>query len=89
MLIGMNGPGRTGSAIDLLVRSLEESPHLEDVEDYTADSGRGRWTLLEAVERGMPLQGTVSVALWVVHLKAGDQPHHAECLRTPRPVWGT
>jgi 6-phosphogluconate dehydrogenase len=35
--------------LDLMVKALEENPTLEDVSDYTVDSGEGRWTVEEAI----------------------------------------
>lgn len=41
--------------LDLMVAALEEKPTLEDVSDYTVDSGEGRWTVEEAIELGVPM----------------------------------
>ena len=41
--------------LDLLVKALEENPHLEDVSGYTADSGEGRWTVEEAIANSVPM----------------------------------
>jgi 6-phosphogluconate dehydrogenase len=41
--------------LDLMVKALEENPALEDVSDYTSDSGEGRWTVEEAIELGVPM----------------------------------
>ena len=41
--------------LDLLVKALEESPDLAGVDDYTTDSGEGRWTLQEAVDNAVPM----------------------------------
>ena len=41
--------------LDLLVRALEEDPGLADVRGYVEDSGEGRWTLHEAIERAVPV----------------------------------
>jgi 6-phosphogluconate dehydrogenase len=39
--------------LDLLVRALEESPDLKGIAPVAKDSGEGRWTVLEAIERGV------------------------------------
>jgi 6-phosphogluconate dehydrogenase len=39
--------------LDLLVRALEASPDLEGVAGVAEDSGEGRWTVIEAIERGV------------------------------------
>jgi 6-phosphogluconate dehydrogenase len=41
--------------LDLLVRALEQDPGLTDVRGYVEDSGEGRWTLHEAIERAVPV----------------------------------
>jgi len=41
--------------LDLLVRALEEDPRLADIRGYVEDSGEGRWTLHEAIERSVPV----------------------------------
>ncbi|PRY58735.1 6-phosphogluconate dehydrogenase [Knoellia remsis] len=41
--------------LDLMVKALEENPTLEDVSDYTADSGEGRWTVEEAINLAVPM----------------------------------
>lgn len=42
--------------LDLLVKALEEEPHLaQDVSEYTTDSGEGRWTLEEGIDLAVPM----------------------------------
>ena len=41
--------------LDLMAKALEENPTLEDVSDYTADSGEGRWTVEEAIANAVPM----------------------------------
>ncbi len=41
--------------LDLMVDALEENPTLDDVSDYTSDSGEGRWTVEEAIELAVPM----------------------------------
>jgi 6-phosphogluconate dehydrogenase len=40
--------------LELAASALHEDPRLERVRDYVADSGEGRWTVVESVERGVP-----------------------------------
>jgi 6-phosphogluconate dehydrogenase len=40
--------------LDLLALALEREPDLGSVDDYVEDSGEGRWTVLEAIERDVP-----------------------------------
>ena len=39
--------------LDLLVRALEQRPDLEGLAPVAQDSGEGRWTVQEAVDRGV------------------------------------
>lgn len=41
--------------LDLLVRALEKDPKLATVRGFVEDSGEGRWTLHEAIERAVPM----------------------------------
>lgn len=41
--------------LDLLVRALEKDPKLATVKGFVEDSGEGRWTLHEAIERAVPM----------------------------------
>jgi 6-phosphogluconate dehydrogenase len=39
--------------LDLLVEALAEDPALDDIAGVAKDSGEGRWTVYEAIERGV------------------------------------
>ena len=39
--------------LDLLAQALEKDPQLEHLRGYVEDSGEGRWTAVEAIERGV------------------------------------
>jgi 6-phosphogluconate dehydrogenase len=41
--------------LDLLVLALEDDPKLAAIEGFVQDSGEGRWTLHEAIERAVPM----------------------------------
>jgi 6-phosphogluconate dehydrogenase len=40
--------------LDLAVNALDADEHLEKVRGYAQDSGEGRWTVLAAVDEGVP-----------------------------------
>lgn len=40
--------------LDLASSALSEDPKLSKVKDYVEDSGEGRWTVIESVERAVP-----------------------------------
>ncbi len=59
---------RSGSVVrswllDLLVRALQHTPDFEGISGYAKDSGEGRWTVQEAVERGVATP-VISAALY-------------------------
>jgi 6-phosphogluconate dehydrogenase len=41
--------------LDLLVLALEDDPKLVQIQGFVQDSGEGRWTLHEAIERAVPM----------------------------------
>ena len=41
--------------LELLVLALQADPTLSTIRGYVEDSGEGRWTLLEAIERSVPV----------------------------------
>ena len=49
--------------LELAERALERDPQLDGLRGYVDDSGEGRWTILEAVERGVPA-GVMAQALF-------------------------
>jgi 6-phosphogluconate dehydrogenase len=49
--------------LDLLVRSLDDDPHLEQVKGWAADSGEGRWTVQAGVDHAVPLP-VITAALY-------------------------
>ena len=49
--------------LELGVSAFEKDPELAGLRGYVDDSGEGRWTILEAVERGVPL-GVISQSVY-------------------------
>lgn len=49
--------------LDLLVAALEADPELGSIDDWVEDSGEGRWTVDEAIDRAVPLP-VISAALF-------------------------
>ena len=49
--------------LDLLVNALGETPELEGIDEYTTDSGEGRWTVEEAIDNAVPMP-VISAALF-------------------------
>ena len=48
--------------VDLTADALARSPQLEDFEGVVSDSGEGRWTVVAAIEQGVPAP-VISAAL--------------------------
>jgi 6-phosphogluconate dehydrogenase len=48
--------------LDLTASALKDNPTMEGIAAYVTDSGEGRWTVIEAVELGVPLPA-ISVSL--------------------------
>jgi 6-phosphogluconate dehydrogenase len=40
--------------VDLTANALAESPELSEFSGYVSDSGEGRWTVMAAIEEGVP-----------------------------------
>ncbi|MBN9239299.1 MAG: 6-phosphogluconate dehydrogenase (decarboxylating) [Micrococcales bacterium 70-64] len=49
--------------LDLLVKALEEDPEFKDIQGYVEDSGEGRWTVHDALDRAVPVP-TISAAIF-------------------------
>lgn len=49
--------------LDLLIKALREDPDLDEIKGFVADSGEGRWTVQEAVDRAVPAP-VISAALF-------------------------
>jgi 6-phosphogluconate dehydrogenase len=49
--------------LDLMVRSLDDDPHLEQLRGYAADSGEGRWTVQAGIDHAVPLP-VITAALY-------------------------
>lgn len=49
--------------LDLLVKALEEDPDFTQIAGYVDDSGEGRWTVHDALDRAVPVP-TISAAIF-------------------------
>ena len=50
--------------LELAERALANDPALDRLQPYVEDSGEGRWTAIEAVERGVPAPSVITDALY-------------------------
>ncbi|HEX8804294.1 MAG TPA: decarboxylating 6-phosphogluconate dehydrogenase [Acidimicrobiales bacterium] len=75
-VVGALGAWRTGSVVrswllDLMVRALEATPDLDGIAGFARDSGEGRWTVEEAIERGVAVP-VISAALFARFVSQQD-----------------
>jgi 6-phosphogluconate dehydrogenase len=49
--------------LDLMIRALDDDPHLEHIKGYADDSGEGRWTVEAGVDHAVPLP-VITAALY-------------------------
>ena len=63
--------------LELFVAALDQHPELDDLDDYAADSGEGRWTLEAAVAGGVPAP-VLAAALFA---RFGSQQEYSPALK--------
>jgi 6-phosphogluconate dehydrogenase len=73
--------------LDLFVRALEQRPGLVGLAPVAADSGEGRWTVQEAVERGVPVP-VISAALFARFTSQDDDSVAMKAIAALREQFG-
>lgn len=73
--------------LDLLAAALEEDPALEGIEGWVDDSGEGRWTVQEAVERAVPLP-TLALSLFARFASRQEDSFSAKVIAALRNQFG-
>jgi len=73
--------------LDLAARALAADGSLSQIEAYVEDSGEGRWTVKEAVDRGVPLPA-ISAALFTRYGSRQDNPFAGRFLAALRNQFG-
>ena len=73
--------------LDLLASALSDDPELEELSDYVADSGEGRWTLHEAIDSAIPMPALAS-ALFTRFASRQDTSFSAKILAALRKEFG-
>ncbi len=73
--------------LELASRALAADPDLSTLEAYVEDSGEGRWTLAEGLERGVPLPA-LTAALFTRFRSREDNPFAARLLAALRNEFG-
>ena len=73
--------------LDLTVRALTENPDLSNIEAYVEDSGEGRWTLHESIDRGVPMP-VITAALYTRFRSRERSPFSERLLAALRNQFG-
>jgi 6-phosphogluconate dehydrogenase len=73
--------------LELAARALAEDADLSGLKGYVEDSGEGRWTVHEAIDRGVPLPVT-SAALFTRFRSRTDNPFSERMLAALRNQFG-
>ncbi|MBS1818101.1 MAG: decarboxylating 6-phosphogluconate dehydrogenase [Acidobacteria bacterium] len=73
--------------LDLTARALADDPHLAGLDAYVEDSGEGRWTLEEAIARGVPMPA-LAAALFTRFRSREDNPFAERLLAALRNQFG-
>ena len=73
--------------LDLSADFLAQDQALESIEPFVADSGEGRWTVLESVEQGIPTP-VMSLALMMRFASQGKHDYAAKMLAKMRQGFG-
>ena len=73
--------------LELIARALEEDHDLSELTGHVEDSGEGRWTLQEGIERSVPLP-TLSAALFTRFRSRESNPFAERLLAAMRNQFG-
>jgi 6-phosphogluconate dehydrogenase len=73
--------------LELVARALEQDPGLASIDSYVEDSGEGRWTLGEAVERSVPMPA-LAAALFTRFRSRQENPFGGRLLAALRQQFG-
>ncbi|HVE93127.1 MAG TPA: decarboxylating 6-phosphogluconate dehydrogenase [Actinomycetota bacterium] len=73
--------------LDLLETAFAQEPDLASLDGYVEDSGEGRWTVLDAVERGVPMTA-ISHALFARFTSRTDNAFGMKVIAALRQAFG-
>lgn len=73
--------------LDLTARVLAADPTLSDIEPWVADSGEGRWTVMEAMDHDLPAP-IISLALQMRFISRDTENYAARLLAAMRNQFG-
>jgi 6-phosphogluconate dehydrogenase len=73
--------------LDLLDRALDEDPSLDQLSDYTEDTGEGRWTVDEAIRLAVPLN-VITASLFARFASRQDESPALKAVSALRQQFG-
>ena len=91
-LTQVSGIWRYGSVVrswllDLLYDALSKNPDFDGIKDWVADSGEGRWTVQEAIDRDVPAP-VITLSLQARFRSRQDESYGAKVLAALRNEFG-
>lgn len=73
--------------LDLTVNALQDDPNLTDIKGWVADSGEGRWTVIEAMNQDVPAP-VITLALQMRFVSRQEERYAAKLLAAMRNQFG-
>ena len=73
--------------LELTATALKEDPKLESLKGYVQDSGEGRWTILEALDKAVPVP-TLTAALFTRFRSRQEESFAEKMLAAMRKAFG-
>jgi 6-phosphogluconate dehydrogenase len=73
--------------LELSASALKEDPKLQGIKGYVQDSGEGRWTVLEALEKAVPVP-TLAAALFTRYRSRQEESFAEKMLAAMRKAFG-
>jgi len=73
--------------LDLLVKALQEDPHLSQIRGYAEDSGEGRWTVEAAIANSVPAP-TIAASLFARFVSRQDESAAMQAVAAMRQQFG-
>jgi 6-phosphogluconate dehydrogenase len=73
--------------LELTAAALKEDPKLEGLKGYVQDSGEGRWTILEALDKAVPVP-TLTAALFTRFRSRQEESFAEKMLAAMRKAFG-
>ncbi|MBE2194061.1 MAG: decarboxylating 6-phosphogluconate dehydrogenase [Anaerolinea sp.] len=73
--------------LDLTVNALQDDPNLPNIKGWVADSGEGRWTVIEAMNQDVPAP-VITLALQMRFVSRQEERYAAKLLAAMRNQFG-